>query len=283
MDWYHKVERKNARNWHCVKSVRIRSYSGPCFPAFGLNTDSLRIQFKGWKIRTRITPNTDTFLAVWCNFWIITLHSLQKIILVRLVSWPLHIINVLCFRLKRFYFRTYFQSWSRTSAFKRIVALMRSCQARNYRPKGTEPNTFINAKFSSLALTSKGLSPTFHASIKYIQANCIIPIPPRNPLPDGLRGNWSNYLNLLNIRNDTWRKSLSRSTSIFYVFSKFRQASALLFKLSLKLSYLNLLLKRSFHLHIPKVSPYFGNPMTKVVLRMYCYVFWFKGAFSDLI
>ena len=24
---------------HCVKSVRIRSYSGPHFPAFGLNTD----------------------------------------------------------------------------------------------------------------------------------------------------------------------------------------------------------------------------------------------------
>ena len=24
---------------HCVKSVRIRSYSGPYFPAFGLNTD----------------------------------------------------------------------------------------------------------------------------------------------------------------------------------------------------------------------------------------------------
>ena len=33
---------------HCEKSVRIRSYSGPYFPAFGLNTErytvSLRIQ-----------------------------------------------------------------------------------------------------------------------------------------------------------------------------------------------------------------------------------------------
>ena len=33
---------------HCVKNVRIRSYSGPYFPAFGLNTKkysvSLRIQ-----------------------------------------------------------------------------------------------------------------------------------------------------------------------------------------------------------------------------------------------
>ena len=36
---------------HSVKSVRIRSYSGPYFPAFG-------------KIRTRITPSTYTFHAV---------------------------------------------------------------------------------------------------------------------------------------------------------------------------------------------------------------------------
>ena len=35
---------------HCVKSVRIRSFSGPYFPAFGLNTKiysaDIRIQFK---------------------------------------------------------------------------------------------------------------------------------------------------------------------------------------------------------------------------------------------
>ena len=53
---------------HCVKSVRIRSYSGPHFPAFGLNTErysvSLRIQSECRKTRTRITPNTDTFYAV---------------------------------------------------------------------------------------------------------------------------------------------------------------------------------------------------------------------------
>ena len=53
---------------HCVKSVRIRSYSDPYFPTFGLNTErygvSLRIQSKYGKIRTRITPNTDTFYAV---------------------------------------------------------------------------------------------------------------------------------------------------------------------------------------------------------------------------
>ena len=56
------------RNLHCVKSAGIRSYSGPHFPAFGLNTErykvSLRIQSECGKMRTRITPNTDTFHAV---------------------------------------------------------------------------------------------------------------------------------------------------------------------------------------------------------------------------
>ena len=54
---------------HCVKSVRIRSYSGPHYPTFRLNTEryevSLRINSECGKIRTRITPNTDTFCAVY--------------------------------------------------------------------------------------------------------------------------------------------------------------------------------------------------------------------------
>ena len=37
---------------HCVKSVRIRSYSGPYFPA------------SQTEIRTRVTLDTDTFYAV---------------------------------------------------------------------------------------------------------------------------------------------------------------------------------------------------------------------------
>ena len=53
---------------HCVKSDRIRSYFGPHFPAFGLNTERygvcLRIQSECGKMRSRITPNTDTFYAV---------------------------------------------------------------------------------------------------------------------------------------------------------------------------------------------------------------------------
>ena len=61
---------------HCVKSVHIRSFSGPSFRAFGLNTEtykaSLRIQSKCGKIRTRKTPNTDTFNSVitdWITEW----------------------------------------------------------------------------------------------------------------------------------------------------------------------------------------------------------------------
>ena len=42
---------------HCVKRVHIRSFSGPCFPVFGLNTEiyslNLRIQSECRKIRTR--------------------------------------------------------------------------------------------------------------------------------------------------------------------------------------------------------------------------------------
>ena len=53
-------------NTHCMKSVRIWSYSGPHFSTFGLNTErysvSLRIQSECGKMRTRVTPNTNTFL-----------------------------------------------------------------------------------------------------------------------------------------------------------------------------------------------------------------------------
>ena len=51
----------------CVKSIRIRSYSGPHFPAFGQNTErysaSIRIQSECGRIRTRISPSTNTFYA----------------------------------------------------------------------------------------------------------------------------------------------------------------------------------------------------------------------------
>ena len=54
-------------NNHCVKSVRIWSYSGSYFPVSGQNTESspvsLRIQSECGKIRISITPNKDFFHA----------------------------------------------------------------------------------------------------------------------------------------------------------------------------------------------------------------------------
>ena len=57
---------------HCVKSVRIRSYSGPYLPTFELNSEryrvSLCIQSECRKIRTRRTPNRDTFEAMMLQY-----------------------------------------------------------------------------------------------------------------------------------------------------------------------------------------------------------------------
>ena len=64
---------KNALNLmdnHCLKIVQTRSFPGPYFPAFGLNTKiygvNLRFQSKYWKIWTRK-------LCIWTLFtqWII--------------------------------------------------------------------------------------------------------------------------------------------------------------------------------------------------------------------
>ena len=72
---------------HCIEFVRIRSYSGPPFPAFGLNTEryavSLRIQSEFGKMRTRITLNTRTFQAmIPPGSWLTSL----------LVKWICHIL-----------------------------------------------------------------------------------------------------------------------------------------------------------------------------------------------
>ena len=60
-------------NLHCVKNVHTGSYSGLYSLALKLNTVrysvSLRIQSECGKIRTRITPNMDTFYAVLSNYY----------------------------------------------------------------------------------------------------------------------------------------------------------------------------------------------------------------------
>ena len=57
--------------FQCLKSPRIRAYSGPYFHAFEMNTKrfevSLRIQSECGKVRTRIIPNTGTFHAVFMH------------------------------------------------------------------------------------------------------------------------------------------------------------------------------------------------------------------------
>ena len=80
---------------HCLRSVRIRSFSGPYFPAFGLNTKSyfilrscssvsLSIQYECRKIRTRKSPDTDTFTL--CN-------SHGKIKHKEIITW---LLSILC-------------------------------------------------------------------------------------------------------------------------------------------------------------------------------------------
>ena len=62
------INKYHNRQIHCVNGVRIRSFSGPYFPALGLNTERYRvclhIQSECGKIRTKKTPNKDTFHAV---------------------------------------------------------------------------------------------------------------------------------------------------------------------------------------------------------------------------
>ena len=54
---------------HCVKSVRIRSFSGPDYPAFRLNMEIYSVNLSPYSvrmlgIRTRKTPNKNTSYAV---------------------------------------------------------------------------------------------------------------------------------------------------------------------------------------------------------------------------
>ena len=56
---------------HCIRSVRIWSYSDLHFLVFGLSTEgysvSLRIQSECGKVPTRINPYTDTFTQCWIS------------------------------------------------------------------------------------------------------------------------------------------------------------------------------------------------------------------------
>ena len=66
--WSIFIKAPQVRKQHWMKSVRIWSFCGSYFLAFGLNREryciSLHIQSECGKIRTRKTPNTDTFYSV---------------------------------------------------------------------------------------------------------------------------------------------------------------------------------------------------------------------------
>ena len=66
---YKKVLRNTFNFWQCVKSVRIRRFSGAHFPEFERNMEiCFRIQSECGKKRTRKIPNMNTFHAVWVHF-----------------------------------------------------------------------------------------------------------------------------------------------------------------------------------------------------------------------
>ena len=71
--WKKGIQDSLKEHCHCVKSVRIQSYSGsPLFSRiqtkYGailrMSPYSVRMQENGEKMRTRIIPNTETFSAV---------------------------------------------------------------------------------------------------------------------------------------------------------------------------------------------------------------------------
>ena len=64
-----EIAEYDLKTFQCEKSVRIRSFSGLCFPTFELNSEiyrvNLRIRSQCRKIRTRKSPNKVTFHAVF--------------------------------------------------------------------------------------------------------------------------------------------------------------------------------------------------------------------------
>ena len=62
--------------YHCVKSVQIRSFSGPYFPVFGSNTD---IYGRKSPYSVRIQENTDQKkLRIWTLFTQCTVQTFLK-------------------------------------------------------------------------------------------------------------------------------------------------------------------------------------------------------------
>ena len=91
------IKESQIEHLHCVKSVRIRSFSGPYFPAFGLNSPYLSVfipntqKYGPEKLRTR-TPLTQCF-----GLWLILTMLRSPRIYKRFITTSLHA-SVLLFK-----------------------------------------------------------------------------------------------------------------------------------------------------------------------------------------
>ena len=61
-----KQQQQQHQKQHCVKIIRIRSFSGPYFLTIGLNIEIYLVFSLMWE-QNRKTPNSDTFQTVQIN------------------------------------------------------------------------------------------------------------------------------------------------------------------------------------------------------------------------
>ena len=99
--WHYSYWNKNILNWHGVKRVPIRSYSGPHFRGFSrirseygeiwsISPYSVRIRENPEKMRTRITPNTESFYAVWIRTKVYFALLKSSLVWLRIWVWIWH-------------------------------------------------------------------------------------------------------------------------------------------------------------------------------------------------
>ena len=93
-------------NMHCMKSVRIRSFSCPYFPAFRLNTARYSVspyfRIESGKIQTRKTPNTHTFYAVTLLSQVVSRKTCKSFIQNRFITRCQYLIGICSAQFVRF-------------------------------------------------------------------------------------------------------------------------------------------------------------------------------------
>ena len=86
--------------WDCVKSVRIRSYSGPYFPAFGLNTVLNNSEYGHlfnavWINHMRFQENSEKWESILSNIYIY-IYNIYLEICIYMYIWKNVYIYILC-------------------------------------------------------------------------------------------------------------------------------------------------------------------------------------------